>query len=42
MLAAGIGVLVGAGLERAVSSRALKVAAGVGFIAVGVWALLSK
>ena len=42
VLAAGIGVLVGAGLERAVSPRTLKIAAGIGFIAVGVWTLLSK
>jgi putative Ca2+/H+ antiporter (TMEM165/GDT1 family) len=42
VLAAGIGVLVGAQLERFVSPRALKIAAGIGFIAVGVWTLLSK
>ena len=42
VLAAGIGVLVGAGLERAITPRVLKIAAGVGFIAVGVWTLISK
>ena len=42
VLAAAIGVLVGAQLERFVSPRALKIAAGIGFIAVGVWTLLSK
>jgi putative Ca2+/H+ antiporter (TMEM165/GDT1 family) len=42
VLAAAIGVLLGAQLERFVSPRALKIAAGIGFIAVGVWTLLSK
>ena len=42
VLAAGIGVLIGAQLERFASPRALKFVAGLGFIAVGVWTLLAK
>ena len=42
VLAAGIGVLVGAQLERFVSPRVLKFVAGLGFIAVGVWTLLAR
>jgi putative Ca2+/H+ antiporter (TMEM165/GDT1 family) len=42
VLAAGIGVLIGAQLERFVSPRALKFVAGSGFIAVGVWTLLAR
>ena len=42
VLAAAIGVLVGVGLERAISPRVLKILAGIGFIAVGVWTLISK
>ena len=42
VLAAGIGVLIGAQLERFVSPRALKFVAGLGFVAVGVWTLLAK
>jgi len=41
-LAAGIGVLVGAQLERFVSPKTLKVVAGVGFIAIGLWTALSR
>ena len=40
--AAGIGVLVGSQLERFVSPKALKTVAGVGFLAIGAWTLLSK
>ena len=40
--AAGIGVLVGAQLERFVSPRMLKTVAGAGFLAIGAWTLLSK
>lgn len=40
--AAAIGVLVGAQLERLISPRTLKVIAGIGFIAIGVWTLVSK
>jgi putative Ca2+/H+ antiporter (TMEM165/GDT1 family) len=42
VLAAGIGVLVGAQLERFVSTATLRYVAGAGFIAVGLWTLLSK
>ena len=42
VLAAGIGVLIGAQLERFVSPAVLKFAAGLGFIAVGAWTLLAK
>jgi putative Ca2+/H+ antiporter (TMEM165/GDT1 family) len=42
VLAAGIGVLIGAMIEKWVSPGTLKIAAGVGFIAVGVWTLLAK
>ena len=42
VLAAGIGVLVGSQIERFVSPQALKIVAGVGFILVGVWTLVSK
>src|SRR2546426_11342170 len=42
VVAAGIGVLVGGQLERFVSPMTLKVLAGVGFIGVGIWTLLSR
>ena len=42
ILAAGLGVLVGGVIERFVSPRALKTIAGVGFIAIGIWTLVSK
>lgn len=42
VLAAAIGVLVGAQIERFVSPRTLKIIAGIGFIAIGLWTLLSK
>jgi putative Ca2+/H+ antiporter (TMEM165/GDT1 family) len=41
-LAAAIGVLVGAQIERWVSPRTLKVIAGIGFIAIGLWTLLAR
>ena len=41
-LAAAIGVLVGAQLEKFVSPRTLKVVAGVGFIAIGLWTIVSR
>jgi putative Ca2+/H+ antiporter (TMEM165/GDT1 family) len=41
-LAAAIGVLVGAQLEKLVSPRTLKVVAGIGFIAIGAWTMLSS
>ena len=42
VLAAAIGVLVGAQLERFVSPRTLKIVAGAGFIAIGVWTIVSR
>jgi len=42
LLAAGIGVLVGGQIERLVSPRTLKVIAGIGFLAIGVWTLFSR
>jgi putative Ca2+/H+ antiporter (TMEM165/GDT1 family) len=42
VLAAAIGVLVGAQLERFVSPRTLKMVAGAGFIAIGFWTMLAK
>ena len=40
--AAGIGVLVGAEIDRFVSRLALRIVAGLGFIAIGLWTLLSR
>ena len=42
VLAAAIGVLVGAQIERFVAPRTLKVIAGIGFLAIGAWTLLSR
>jgi len=42
VLAAGLGVLVGAQIERFVSPKTLKLVAGLGFIAIGGWTLLSR
>jgi putative Ca2+/H+ antiporter (TMEM165/GDT1 family) len=42
VLAAGIGVLVGAQLERFVRPHTLKLVAGAGFVAVGIWTMLSR
>ncbi|HEY3171396.1 MAG TPA: TMEM165/GDT1 family protein [Thermoanaerobaculia bacterium] len=42
LLAAGMGVLVGAQIERWIDPRTLKVIAGVGFLAIGLWTLLSR
>lgn len=42
VLAAAIGVLVGAQLERLISPRTLKLVAGIGFIAIGLWTIVSK
>ena len=42
VLTSAIGVLVGAQIERLVSERVLKIVAGIGFIAIGLWTLLSK
>jgi len=40
--AAGIGVLVGAQLERLVKPQTLKLLAGIGFIVIGVWTILRR
>ena len=40
--AAGIGVLVGAEIDRLVSRSMLRILAGVGFIALGLWTLLTR
>ena len=40
--AAAIGVIVGAQLERVVSPRTLKLVAGIGFIVIGLWTMLSR
>jgi putative Ca2+/H+ antiporter (TMEM165/GDT1 family) len=42
VIAAAIGVLVGAQLERFISPRTLKIVAGIGFIAIGLWTIVSK
>ena len=42
VLAAGIGVLIGAQLEKFISPQTLKWIAGFGFIAVGIWTLISR
>jgi putative Ca2+/H+ antiporter (TMEM165/GDT1 family) len=42
VLAAAIGVLVGGQVERWVSPRTLKVIAGIGFVAIGLWTLLGR
>jgi len=38
-LAALIGVLVGSQIERFISPQKLKMVAGIGFIAIGIWTL---
>ena len=40
--AAGIGVLVGAEIDRFVSRSMLRIVAGIGFIAIGLWTLLTR
>ena len=42
VIAAAIGVLVGAQLDRFVQPRTLKMIAGAGFIAIGIWTILSR
>ncbi|MEZ5652992.1 MAG: TMEM165/GDT1 family protein [Burkholderiaceae bacterium] len=42
VLAAGIGVLAGAALERFVSPATLKLVAGIGFVLIGIWTILSR
>lgn len=41
-LAAAIGVLAGAQIERLISPRTLKIVAGIGFLAIGIWTIVSK
>jgi putative Ca2+/H+ antiporter (TMEM165/GDT1 family) len=41
-LAAAIGVLIGAQIERFISPRTLKLVAGIGFVAIGLWTIFSK
>ena len=41
-LAAAIGVMVGAQLERIVSPKTLKMIAGAGFIAIGIWTIVAR
>ena len=42
VLAAAIGVLVGAQIERFVKPSTLKLVAGIGFIAIGLWTIVSR
>jgi putative Ca2+/H+ antiporter (TMEM165/GDT1 family) len=42
VLAAGIGVLVGSQIDRFVKPQTLKLIAGIGFIAIGFWTMLSR
>ena len=42
VLAAGMGVLVGGLIERLISPRTLKIIAGIGFIAIGIWTIAVK
>ena len=41
-VAAAIGVLLGAQLERFVKPSTLKLVTGIGFIAIGVWTLATR
>jgi putative Ca2+/H+ antiporter (TMEM165/GDT1 family) len=40
--AAGIGVVAGSAISRYVAPETLKIIAGVGFIAIGIWTLVAK
>ncbi len=40
--AAGIGVVAGSAISQYVSPQHLKIVAGVGFIAIGIWTLVSR
>lgn len=42
VLASAIGVIVGAQIERFLRPQTLKVIAGVGFMVIGLWTLLSR
>ena len=40
--AAAIGVIVGAQLERFIKPQTLKIVAGVGFVAIGLWTIFAR
>jgi putative Ca2+/H+ antiporter (TMEM165/GDT1 family) len=40
--AAGIGVVAGSALSKLISPELLKLIAGIGFIAIGVWTIWSR
>jgi putative Ca2+/H+ antiporter (TMEM165/GDT1 family) len=40
-LASGLGVLVGAYVERVISPKTLKWIAGAGFVVIGIWTMFS-
>lgn len=42
VVAAAIAVIVGAQLERFVKPSTLKLVAGIGFIVIGVWTLITR
>lgn len=42
VLAAAIGVMVGAQLERFVKPQTLKLIAGIGFVIIGLWTIFSR
>lgn len=42
VLAAGLGVLIGAQIEKFISPQTLKWIAGIGFIVVGIYTLVAK
>lgn len=42
VLASAIGVIVGAQIERLIRPQTLKIVAGLGFIVIGAWTLISR
>ncbi|MBK8394031.1 MAG: TMEM165/GDT1 family protein [Leptospiraceae bacterium] len=42
VLASGIGVIAGSYLSELISPQSLKIAAGIGFILIGIWTLVGK
>ncbi len=42
VLTSGIGVLAGSFISEVISPQTLKKAAGIGFILIGIWTLVSK
>ena len=42
VVAAAIGVVVGAQIERLVKPEVLRVIAGIGFIVIGVWTIIAR